>query len=94
MPLSEQDQLSIIQDILKNHQYDCCSTVAEYQQMQRLIQSLMGHDGLSAELKNTLMDVYSYSQHGQNSSNMNDHINEHQGDLTSWINSIDDFNMT
>lgn len=94
MPLNQQHQLSILQDILKNQQLDCCGTVAECQQMQRLIQSLLGYSQNTPEIEDTLLAVYSYSQHGKNAKNLEQHISAHKDDLSIWINSISDYNLT
>ena len=32
MPLQYQDQVSLLKDILTNHQTDCCGSVSEYEQ--------------------------------------------------------------
>lgn len=94
MPLNEQHQLTILQDILKNHQVDCCGTVSECQQLERLIQSLIGNQQVDEQMKNTLMDVYNYSLHAQNSKNMDDHINQHQDELSMWIDDLGSYNLT
>ena len=41
MPLQYQDQVSLLKDILTNHQTDCCGSVSEYEQLERLIKSLL-----------------------------------------------------
>ena len=41
MPLQYQDQVNLIKDILTNQQTDCCGSVSEYEQLERLIKSLM-----------------------------------------------------
>lgn len=94
MPINEQHQLTILQDILKNHQLDCCGTVSECQQLERLIQSLLGKDNIDQQIKNTLLDVYTYSQNGQYTKNMDQHINQHKEELSMWIDSINHYNLT
>ena len=41
MPLSHEHQISLIKDILNNQQTDCCGSVAEYEQVERLVKSLI-----------------------------------------------------
>ncbi len=94
MPLNEQYQLSLLQDILRNHQIDCCGTVSEYEQMQRLIHSLQGHKQVNNEMNNTLVDVYNYSLQGQNADNIDDHILKHKENFEQWINNLNDLNLT
>ncbi|HHY72632.1 MAG TPA: hypothetical protein GX497_05310 [Bacillus bacterium] len=94
MPLNEKHQLSILQDILTNHQLDCSGTASECQQMERLIQSLLGNQQVNEQMKNTLLDVYNYSLHGQNAKNMDEHITEHKNNLSMWIDDISHYNLT
>lgn len=94
MPLNEQDQLSLLQDILKNHQVDCCGTVSECEQLERIIQSLNNNQQINQQVKDILIDVYSYSQQGQNTDNINDYINNHREDISQWIDNLNNSNLT
>ena len=55
MPLSHEHQISLIKDILNNHQTDCCGSVAEYEQVERLVKSLYSQYEYNDEVKNTLL---------------------------------------
>lgn len=94
MPLNEQDQLSLLQDILKNHQVDCCGTVSECEQLERIIQSLNNNQQINQQVKDILIDVFSYSQQGQNADNINDYINNHKEDISQWIDNLNNSNLT
>ncbi|AST92901.1 YtzH-like family protein [Sutcliffiella cohnii] len=91
MSLNYQDQLHVLKDILADHQFDCCGSVAEYEQLERLIKSLMVNADIDQNVKNILSDIYSYSQTGRNIKNVNDHVLAHQDQLTNWIDSIDQY---
>ncbi|EMA6342594.1 YtzH-like family protein [Bacillus cytotoxicus] len=91
MPINQQHQLEILKDILINHQSDCCGTVAECEQLERLIQSLLANDNISADAKAMLNDVYYYSQSGKYSSDLDNHISNNQAQLTEWIAGMDNF---
>lgn len=91
MPLNEHHQLTIIQDILTNHQLDCCGTTAECQQVERLIQSLLEKQ-VDENIKSTLLDVYNYCQHGQYTKDLNEHIHQNQENLSLWIDNINNYN--
>ncbi|MFX3623102.1 MAG: YtzH-like family protein [Ectobacillus sp.] len=91
MPLSHEHQIAVLKDILTNHQCDCCGTVSECEQMERLIKSLMENDSINADMKTMLNDVYYYSQTGKYSSDLDQHINNHQEQLSQWISGIDSF---
>ena len=49
MPLQYQDQVNLLKDILTNQQTDCCGSVSEYEQLERLIKSLMANSNVNQE---------------------------------------------
>ncbi|PEY42459.1 hypothetical protein CN354_03175 [Bacillus cereus] len=91
MPINQQHQLEILKDILINHQSDCCGTVSECEQLERLIQSLLANDTIHSDVKAMLNDVYYYSQSGKYSSDLDNHISNNQEQLTEWIAGMDSF---
>lgn len=88
MPLDLHNQISVLMDILSNQQTDCCGTVAECEQLERLVKSMLNNENLSSEAKNVLMDVYQYSQNGKNTQHLDEHILSHQQEISQWINDI------
>ena len=91
MPLSHQDQVSLLKDILNNHQTDCCGSVSECEQLERLVKSLMVNTQIDQNVKNVLLDVYQYSQHGAGTADLDEHIHSNQGNLSQWVSNIDSF---
>lgn len=91
MPLNEQDQVNLLKDILNNHQMDCCGSVSECEQLERLVKSLMVNTNINNNVKDVLEQIYSYSQHGVNSTNLDNHIESHQQQLSEWVSEIDQF---
>jgi hypothetical protein len=91
MPLQYQDQLNLLKDILSNHQTDCCGSISECEQLERLIKSLMVNTHIESNVKNILEEIYSYSQNGINSSDLDRHIESHQNQLSEWVGNIDQF---
>ena len=89
MPLQYSDQVNLLKDILTNHQTDCCGSVSECEQMERLIKSLLVNSNIDQNNRNVLEQIYSYSQNGINSTNLDEHIESHQQQLSQWVNSID-----
>ena len=85
MPLQYQDQVSLLKDILTNHQTDCCGSVSEYEQLERLIKSLMVNSNISQEVKPVLEQIYSYSQGGINSSSVDHHIESNVESIYSFL---------
>lgn len=88
MPLERQHQLEILKDILSNHQTDCCGSVSELEQLERLVKQLMVQSNTNHPV---LEQIYSYSQNGINSDDLDQHIESHQGQLSQWVSDVDQF---
>lgn len=91
MPLSQQDQINLLKDILINHQVDCCGSVSECGQLERLVKSLMVNNNISENAKTVLQEIYEYSQHGIQSSDLDQHIESNQERLSQWVNDMNQF---
>lgn len=91
MPLSHSDQVTLLKDILSNHQTDCCGSVSECEQLERLVKSLMVNTQVDQNVKNILQEVYQYSQNGAQTNDLDNHILSHQDNLSQWVNNIDQF---
>ena len=81
----------LLKDILNNHQTDCCGSVAECEQLERLVKSLMVNTEVNQNVKSILQEVYQYSQHGAQTADLDEHITSNQENLTTWVNNIDQF---
>ncbi|MGD6816918.1 YtzH-like family protein [Metabacillus sp. 84] len=91
MPLDYHNQVTLLKDILTEQQADCCGTVAECEQIERLIKSLMVNSNVTKDVKNVLQNIYEYSQRGKSAPEINEHITSQQENLTQWIQDIDSF---
>lgn len=91
MPLSHSDQVTLLKDILNNHQTDCCGSVAECEQLERLVKSLMVNSQVDQNVKNILQEVYQYSQQGAGTADLDEHILSNQENLSQWVNDIGQF---
>ncbi|WP_174729382.1 YtzH-like family protein [Mesobacillus harenae] len=91
MPLHSNDQVNLLKDILTNQQTDCCGSVAECEQLERLVKSLMVNASVDNNVKTILQEVYDYSQDGIRSTNLDQHILSNQEQLSSWVSGIDQF---
>ncbi|WP_042459791.1 YtzH-like family protein [Neobacillus dielmonensis] len=91
MPLSHNDQVNLLTDILSNHQTDCCGSVAECEQLERLVKSLMVNTQIDQNVKSILQEVYNYSQQGAQTADLDQHIQANQANLSQWVNEIDQF---
>lgn len=91
MPLDYNHQVSILMDILSNHQTDCCGTVSECEQLERIIKSLLVNPSIDQNVKDILSSIYSYSQTGKYVNNLGNHIHDHQEQLSIWIDNINQY---
>jgi conjugal transfer/entry exclusion protein len=91
MPLNYQNQMQLLQDILRNHQEDCCGSVSECEQVERLVTSLMVNSDIHENIKPILQEIYQYSHTGISSSNLNTHITSHQQNLSQWVDGMNTY---
>ncbi|RCX26695.1 YtzH-like protein [Bacillus sp. AG236] len=85
MPLNAEHQMNILKDILSNHQSDCCGTVAECEQVERLIQSMLAKGYASTDVQATLQNVYNYTQDAKSAAHLDEHIQTNQQNLSQWV---------
>lgn len=91
MPLDHQDQVNLLKDILNNHQSDCCGSISECEQLERLVKSLMVNSNINTDVKTVLQEIYDYSQHGVQTQNLDQHIESNQQRLSEWVSDIDQY---
>lgn len=83
--LSKEDRISLLKDILNNHNEDCCASKSEYLQATRLATSLQVEFGDDIDTKDILHQINSYCQKGHKCKDHNSHITEFSTDLTGWV---------
>ncbi|WP_371862159.1 YtzH-like family protein [Weizmannia acidilactici] len=91
LTLSHRDQLNLLTDILYDHQTDCCGSVSECEQLERLVKSLLVNPAVGEDMKQMLTDVYSYSQAGKYAQHLDDHIEAHQSKLSEWVDQLNTY---
>ena len=91
MPLSHHDQMTLLKDILSNHQTDCCGSVAECEQIERLVKSLLVNPSINDNIRPILEQVYFYSQDGMNTQYLENHILSHQNNLSQWVQDMNSY---
>lgn len=91
MTISVNNQLTLLLDLLDEQHADCCATVSEYQQIKRLVRSLMTNNSITNEqLLGLLPDIYNYGRQGESAQNLPDHITLNKNNLNNWISAIQD----
>ena len=88
LPITQQDKMNLLVDILTNQQEDCCGSFSELEQLQRLVKTLMSDGNLTTDEKQILNEIYRYTQAGMNTNNLDDHIESHQQRLSQWVDSM------
>lgn len=89
MTLNAYNQLSLLSDLLSEQAEDCCGSVAEYQQIKRLVQSLMANDAVNNQnLMQILPDIYNYGRQGEIAQNLEQHITTNQTNINTWLQHI------
>ena len=91
MPLQLSDQLQLLRDLLQDHLEECSCTVSEMEQIERLVKTLMLNHEVHPEIKAILDEVYYYGQKGKYSGDPEEHITNHQDQLSNWVESIEQF---
>ncbi len=89
MTISKEHNLTLLRDILAGHHEDCCASVAEYEQANRVIDNLMLNHSLNADTAAILQEIQGYCQNGASLSSHDDHIEHHHESLSSWVDHID-----
>lgn len=83
--LQQEHLIMILKDILENQHKECCGSVSEWEQAKRLIKSLLMDENLDQRTKSILTDIYSYCQQGAYSADINQHVQDHQNQLSQWV---------
>ncbi|MRH42809.1 hypothetical protein GH741_08940 [Aquibacillus halophilus] len=90
MSLNIYDQMVLLQDILGEQSEDCCGSVAECQQIKRIVQSMMVKETIdNQELLQLLPEIYNYGRQGELVQNLDEHITTNQENLKNWVSIIE-----
>jgi hypothetical protein len=88
MPLTHNDQLHIIRDLLQDHYTDCAGSPSECAQIERLAAHLIENGEIHEDVRNILANINEYSHTGSSHQHLEEHISNHLPHLESWINTI------
>lgn len=89
MTITVRDQLMVLHDILGEHAAECSGEVAEYQQIKRLVKSMMANNSITdKQLLNLLPEIYNYGHDGETVQNPPDHITTNKHKIENWMNAI------
>src|SRR5690625_4679549 len=89
MPLSLNNQLTLLHDLLDEQAIYQTADVDEYKQIKRVVRSLMASGQITnEELLQLLPEIYYYGIQGEHSYNLNELISENEHNLDYWKNVI------
>lgn len=98
MGLTVNDQLILLLDLLDEQSGEHLATPSEYQQIARLVTSMLDnqtlrHGGLDDQLLKILPQIYEYSKQGETAANVPDHITNNKLHIQTWISAIDQYTL-
>ncbi|TDQ39065.1 YtzH-like family protein [Aureibacillus halotolerans] len=93
MPLTANDKLRILRDILITHQMDHAASSSEHAQIQRIAKRLAQDTAMPTESQTLLRDVLSYSELGASSMDQATHITSHEDKLNHWVSLLDQMQL-
>lgn len=85
MPLNAQHQMAILKDILSNHQTDCCGTVSECEQVERLAQAMLANGTANEQVYRTLQNICEYTLTAKSAAHLDQHIETNKQNLSQWV---------
>ncbi|HLR08443.1 MAG TPA: YtzH-like family protein [Bacillota bacterium] len=89
MTLSVSHQLQLLSDILSEQTADIDGSISEYQQIKRLIQSMMANNRITDEqLLQLLPEIYHYGLQGEAAQNIEEHITTNKDNINDWLKAI------
>ncbi|WP_217589827.1 YtzH-like family protein [Lentibacillus saliphilus] len=90
MSLSYLHQLALLHDLLSEQQSSFEGEVSEYQQIKRLVKSMIANGQLNDDqLIELLPEIYHYSVEGESVQNIEEHIQSNTQQLHNWISAIE-----
>ncbi|WP_099158820.1 YtzH-like family protein [Virgibacillus ndiopensis] len=94
MTLTVNDQLTLLHDILSEQTEDCCGEIAEYQQIKRLVQSMMAQNNITDnQLLQLLPEIYNYGRQGEIAQHSPEHITTNKENIEQWMSVITQVNL-
>lgn len=85
MTLTVHNQLTLLHDLLDEQMADNSGSIAEYQQIKRLVQSMMAKNAISDEqLLQLLPEIYNYGRQGEIAQSLPEHIESNKENIENW----------
>lgn len=85
MCLTYTNQLQLLHDLLDEHLTYQSAYMYEYEQLKKLIQSIMNHEMIDEPLQTILPEIYAYSFHGVHTHVDKQYIQVHEHRMKQWL---------
>lgn len=88
MCLTYHNQLQLLHDLLDEHLTYQSAYMYEYEQLKKLIQSIMNNQLIDERLQTILPEIYAYSFHGVHTHVDKEYIQIHEDRIKQWLSVI------
>lgn len=89
MTLTVNNQLTLLHDILDEQIADSSGSIAEYQQIKRLVQAMISKNNITDEqLLQLLPEIYNYGLQGEIAQSLPEHITTNKDNIENWKSAI------
>ncbi|AIF43158.1 YtzH-like family protein [Virgibacillus sp. SK37] len=90
MTLTVQNQITLLYDLLDEHSGEHLGNISEYQQIRRLVKSLLANQEISNDqLVQLLPEIYNYGLQGESASSVTEHISANKQNIENWVNVLE-----
>lgn len=94
MTLTVQNQLTLLHDILDEQIADSSGSIAECQQIKRLVQAMIAKKTINDEqLLQLLPEIYNYGRQGEIAQSLSEHIDSNRENIANWKTVIQQINL-
>ncbi|MGM8365876.1 YtzH-like family protein [Virgibacillus sp. W0181] len=90
MKLTVNNQLTLLHDILDEQKEENDGNITEYQQIKRLVQSMMANNAIPDDetLFQVLPEIYHYGFQGEFVQCLTEHIHTNKDNIENWLQAI------
>ena len=94
MTLTIKDQLTLLHDLLDEQMIDSSGSIAEYQQIKRLVQAMVANNKINdKQLLQLLPEIYNYGRQGEIAQSLPEHITTNLENIENWKSAIQQTNF-
>lgn len=88
MYLTVHNQLTLLHDLLDEQVTFKTVSMNEYQQIKKLVQTMISNKEIDSELLTVLPEIYYYGIKGEIAHSFSDHITDNENKIQKWLETI------